>query len=216
MSTSQKNDDGLMAGLPRWADLVIGVVLTVPSLPVMVVLATITFFDMGTPVIYRQKRVGRCGNLFTLFKFRTMTEEAPGPAITASSDDRITRTGRWMRKFKLDELPEIINVLRGDMAMVGPRPEVPRFVDLEDELWQSILRVRPGVTDPATIKFWDEEQLLATEFGNVEHYYATDVLPKKLELQYQYLTKRSWRTDLSVLASTASIFFRSFTRAKPL
>jgi lipopolysaccharide/colanic/teichoic acid biosynthesis glycosyltransferase len=125
-----------------------------------------------------------------------------GPQITSSRDERITRLGRFLRRTKLDELPTLWNVLRGEMALVGPRPEVPRFVKLEDPVWQAVLAVRPGITDPVTLQLRNEEDLLAGVTTDTENYYVNELQPSKLNGYVAYLEERTWRSDLKVLRQT--------------
>ncbi len=147
--------------LKRSLDFSASLVAVAILAPLLALLALVVFLSSGPPVLFAQKRVGRDGRPFRLLKFRTMrTDAGPGPAITASGDARVTRIGRVLRATKLDELPQLINVLRGDMSLVGPRPEVPRYVARYDDRQRGVLRVRPGLTDPASVHFRDEEQLL--------------------------------------------------------
>jgi lipopolysaccharide/colanic/teichoic acid biosynthesis glycosyltransferase len=125
-----------------------------------------------------------------------------GPEVTSGNDPRITRAGRVLRQSKLDELPTLWNVLRGDMSIVGPRPEVPRYVNLEDPTWQVVLAARPGITDPVTLNLRKEEELLAHVNGDAEQFYLNDLQPLKLNGYLAYLHERNWRTDLRVLCRT--------------
>jgi len=145
-------------------------------------------------VFFRQKRMGRGGRPFFILKFRTMVQEAPkrGGPITCGDDPRITRIGRLLRKTKLDELPQLINVLRGDMSLVGPRPEVPKYVEMFRQDYEEILRVRPGITDLASVKFCDEAALLGSA-ANPEEEYLRRVLPEKIRLAKEYVAKFTYR-----------------------
>ena len=147
----------------RLMDWLITLALLPVALPLMAAIALWVRLDSPGPALFRQERVGRGGRLFRIHKFRTMRlHDGSGPQITASGDARITRAGRWLRRSKLDELPQLIDVLAGDMSLVGPRPEVPRYMALyPDEARRRILSVRPGITDRAAIGFRDEERLLA-------------------------------------------------------
>ena len=157
------------------------------------------------PVFFRQERVGRHGRPFRIFKFRTMaagTVAAAGPQITVAGDTRVTRVGAWLRRFKLDELAQLIDVLRGTMSLVGPRPEVPRFVEHYPPEWRErLLSVRPGITDFASVRFRDEGELLA---GSVdpEREYIEVVLPAKLQYALDYVDNPTLGTDLRVLGLT--------------
>jgi lipopolysaccharide/colanic/teichoic acid biosynthesis glycosyltransferase len=170
--------------------------------PVIAVIGVIVLLNDGRPVFYKQARVGKNGRLFLILKFRSMRPER-GARISASSDNRITRLGKILRRYKLDELPQLWNVVRGDMALVGPRPEVPDFVDMGTPTWMSVLSVKPGITDVATLAYRNEEQILA-EVANPEEYYRNVILPKKLALNLQYLRKRSAWVDIRVLLLTAA------------
>ncbi|MGA3294954.1 MAG: sugar transferase [Candidatus Acidiferrales bacterium] len=169
--------------------------------PVLLVIAAAILLETGWPILFTQSRVGRDGRMFLLRKFRTMRVKQAGPSITARGDARITRVGRVLRKFKLDELPQLWNVIRGEMSLVGPRPEVPQFVDRSQPVWCAVLRVRPGITDPASITYRNEEELLA-KASNPTDYYRETVLPAKLALNVEYLEKRSFWLDLKVIAQT--------------
>jgi lipopolysaccharide/colanic/teichoic acid biosynthesis glycosyltransferase len=191
-----------LRGLPRAFDAVLagmGLLLTSPLL-----LASAVTVALTSPggVLFRQKRVGRNGQIFTLYKLRTMRRSDKGPQVTSGHDPRITSSGRFLRKTKLDELPTFWNVLKGDMAMVGPRPEVPRYVKLEDPMWQKVLAVRPGITDPVTLLMRSEEDLLAQVGGDPEEYYLRELQPQKMKGYVDYLQTRNWHTDLGVLCRT--------------
>lgn len=183
---------GLIVTSPLW----------VPSLVAVVI-------EDGFPAFYKQQRIGVNGEPFQLWKLRSMRSLNPGQTasqVTASGDPRITRTGRFIRKFKIDELPQFINLLSGEMSLVGPRPEVPRYVDLNDPTWQRVLAVRPGITDLATLVFRNEEELLAAA-ANPEEYYRNVILTSKLQLNVEYLENRSWWTDIKLIALTARYSF---------
>jgi lipopolysaccharide/colanic/teichoic acid biosynthesis glycosyltransferase len=153
-------------------------------------------------VLFRQERVGRHGLLFTLYKLRTMRLHPGGLQVTASGDPRVTAVGRVLRAAKLDELPELFNVLRGDMSLVGPRPEVPRYVDLADPRWQAVLAARPGLTDPVTLRLRNEEDLIAAIPGDRERCYREVIQPFKLQGYAAYLASRTAWSDLRVLFDT--------------
>lgn len=172
-------------------------------LPVLTAIAVAIWGTDGRPVLFQQTRVGLKGRLFRLRKFRTMIRnaESRGPAITVAADSRITRVGRWLRRYKLDELPQLWNVLIGDMSLVGPRPEIPGFVDTGDARWAEVLSTRPGLTDPATLAFRDEESLLNGQADH-ERYYRESILPAKLDLSLQYHKNRTLLTDTRMLGRT--------------
>ena len=157
----------------------------------------------GGPVFYRGVRVGRFGNPFRIFKFRTMVlnaEKLGGPS-TADDDPRITRMGKFIRKFKLDELPQLINVLKGEMSIVGPRPEVQMYVDMFTEEEKAILSVRPGITDWASIWNPDEGAILAGS-PDPEKTYMEKIRPEKIRLQLKYVRERSFWNDLKIIVQT--------------
>ena len=167
------------------------------AVPLMGAAAAAIWLEDGGPVFFRQTRVGRWGERFSLLKLRSM-RSAAGPLLTSAGDQRVTRVGRLLRYYKLDELPQLWNVVRGDMSLVGPRPEVPAYVDMGDEAWQQVLRYRPGITDLATLVYRNEEQILA-ESPDPERLYREVMLPTKLSLNRAYLDRSSWRTDLRLI-----------------
>lgn len=170
--------------------------------PLLAVVGLAVLFGTGWPVLFRQVRVGQKGKMFQLLKFRTMRSGKGGPSITARGDCRITGVGRLLRKFKLDELPQLWNVVRGEMSLVGPRPEVPQFVDINNPVWRSVLQVRPGITDPASIAFRNEEEILAKAADPIS-FYESSVLPAKLALNLAYLEKQCFWLDIKVILQTA-------------
>jgi lipopolysaccharide/colanic/teichoic acid biosynthesis glycosyltransferase len=170
-------------------------------MPALAALAVAILCDDGAPVFYSQTRVGRRGEPFRIWKFRSMRAGSQGSVITAEGDRRVTRVGAALRRLKLDELPQLFNVLKGDMSLVGPRPEVPEYVQLDAPVWQSVLQVRPGVTDLATLLYRDEEKLLGTS-GDPGTFYRETVLPAKLALNLGYLRTRSFLRDLKLILLT--------------
>jgi lipopolysaccharide/colanic/teichoic acid biosynthesis glycosyltransferase len=170
-------------------------------MPAMAAMALAILWDDGSPVFFSQTRVGRSGKPFRIWKFRTMRAGSQGSVITAAGDARVTRAGAVLRKFKLDELPQLFNVLKGDMSLVGPRPEVPEYVQLEAPVWQAVLQVRPGVTDLATLLYRHEELLLGAS-ADPNAFYREAVLPAKLRLNIGYLRSRSFWRDLKLILLT--------------
>src|SRR5437016_5417268 len=138
-------------GLPRSVDLAAALVGLLLTSPLLLLSALLVGLTSSGGILFRQRRVGQFGRPFDLYKLRTMRPSNRGPQVTSGDDSRITRAGRFLRKTKLDELPTLWNVLKGDMALVGPRPEVPRYVKLDDPFWQLVLATRPGITDPVTV-----------------------------------------------------------------
>jgi lipopolysaccharide/colanic/teichoic acid biosynthesis glycosyltransferase len=189
-------------GLPRSVDLVIALALLAAAAPLLGVVAIAVGTTSPGGVLFRHRRMGRGGRPFEMLKFRTMQIDREGPEVTAPDDVRITPVGRWLRKSKLDELPELWNVVRGEMALVGPRPEALRYVAVANQLWQPILQVRPGVTDPVSVRLRHEEALLAAAGGNHERFYREYLLPYKLRAGADYLARRTWQSDLRILWQT--------------
>ncbi|MFG6456942.1 sugar transferase [Roseateles sp. BYS96W] len=169
--------------------------------PLLLAAAVWVRLDSPGPVLFRQRRVGRFGVPFTIHKFRTMRVE-PGAAITVGEDPRITRSGRVLRQTKLDELPQLWDVLRGAMSLVGPRPELPRYVELYPEaLRHAVLAVRPGITDPASLAYSHEADLLAAA-ADPEREYRDVILPAKLRLSADYAARASLASDLKLIGRT--------------
>lgn len=165
------------------------------------------------PIFFRHRRVGRGGKEFELLKFRTMRAGASGLQVTAGNDPRITPVGRLLRRSKLDELPGLINVLRGELSLVGPRPEVAKYVALYPEADREFLqRFRPGITDPAAVRFRNEEEILA-QAADPERAYVDEVLPTKLAMYRAYLESASFKTDLAVIVETLRAL--ALPRAEP-
>ncbi|WP_280154567.1 sugar transferase [Piscinibacter sp. XHJ-5] len=187
----------------RLFDVVLAAVGLLLLSPLFAVVALWIKLDSPGPVFFRQQRVGRFGVPFRIHKFRTMGHDAPaGPQITVGADARITRAGRWLRRSKLDELPQLIDVLRGAMSIVGPRPEVPRYVAMYPaDLRDKVLSVRPGITDLASIHYRDESALLARA-ADPEREYTEVVMPAKLRLAAQYVDQATLATDLRLIGRT--------------
>jgi len=190
--------------LRRVLDATLAALALAALAPALAVIALLVKATSRGPVLFVQERVGREGVPFRLLKFRTMARDAPrrGPALTVGGDPRITPLGRVLRRWKIDELPQLANVVRGDMSLVGPRPEVPCYVAGYTAAQRRVLRVRPGITDPASLSYVDESQLLA-RFDDPERGYVDVVLPRKLALSLAYLEHRTLRSDLALLARTA-------------
>jgi len=190
--------------LKRVTDIIVSAIALVVLLPALIAIATVILVCDGRPLFYRGVRIGHFGKPFRLLKFRTMVADAErlGGSTTADTDVRITRIGRILRKHKVDELPQLINVLLGEMSLVGPRPEVPEYVELLRGAEQLILTVRPGITDWAALWDADEGELLART-SDPERMYVDYVQPEKVKLQLQYVKARSFWTDLRILWKTA-------------
>lgn len=176
--------------------------------PVLLGIAIWIKRDSPGPVFFRQERIGRHGQPFRIYKFRSMRQDNAGLQITVGEDARITRSGRFIRAYKLDELPQLINVLLGDMSIVGPRPEVPRYVALYPaEVRAEVLSVRPGITDLASVQYRSESTLLA-QSSNPEQTYVDTILPAKLALCRQYVRERSFWLDLRIIGMTLGILLK--------
>lgn len=185
--------------MKRAFDLVVAMLLLVILSPLIAVLAVLVRMSSRGPILHRAARVGRAGVTFTIYKLRTMRTE-PGPGITAREDPRITPLGRMLRASHLDELPQLLNIVRGDMSLVGPRPEDPRFVALYTPAQRAVLAVRPGLTGLAQLAHADEERRLPAD--DPEGAYVRDVLPEKLAIDLAYVRQRSFLGDLGILLRT--------------
>jgi lipopolysaccharide/colanic/teichoic acid biosynthesis glycosyltransferase len=185
----------------RLFDLCLAVALLVPLLPVILLTAWAARLDTGASGFFLQQRIGRGGRPFRVVKIRTM-RPVPGTTVTTLGDPRITRLGGWLRRSKLDELPQLFNVLAGQMSFVGPRPDVPGFADALGEEGRVILSVRPGITGPATLKYRDEETLLAG-VADPERFNREVVFPDKVRLNRDYVLHWSFTRDLVYLWRTA-------------
>jgi lipopolysaccharide/colanic/teichoic acid biosynthesis glycosyltransferase len=172
--------------------------------PLLVAVALLVRLTSSGPVFFRQERMGRGFRPFQICKFRSMVTDAPrkGSPVTFGADPRITRVGRFLRAAKIDELPQLINVLVGDMSLVGPRPEVPRYVEMFRADYEEILRVRPGITDPASIKFRHEAEILGRA-ADPEREYVERILPEKIRLAKDYVRQSSFWYDMTLIFKTA-------------
>jgi len=192
-----------MKGVFDFITAAAGIVLLAPAL---LVIALIVKATSPGPIFYYGKRVGKHGKTFKMLKFRTMVVGADqlGGSCTYEGDPRITRTGAWLRKFKLDELPQLFNVLLGDMSLVGPRPEVQKYVQMFTDEERAILSVRPGITDWATIWDRDEDRTLAGS-PEPERAYQETIRPEKIRLQLEYVRRRSFLIDVAILFETLRV-----------
>lgn len=197
--------------LKRAFDIAFSAVVLLLLAPLLLAVALWIKLDSPGPVLFRQVRIGRDGREFRIYKFRTMRPEAErvGPQITVGGDVRVTRSGSFLRKYKIDEFPQFFNVLVGDMSVVGPRPEVPRYVALYPQRVRAIvLSVRPGITDLASIEYRDENELLGRSV-DPERTYVDEVIPAKLAYCERYVRERSFVGDLEIIGRT---FKASFAR----
>ncbi len=187
--------------LKRIFDVVVSACALLVLSPVLLVVAIVVALDSGWPVLFLQPRVGRRFHQFRLWKFRTMVNGSRGLPITVPGDARITRAGRFLRASKLDELPQLWNVLRGDMSLVGPRPEQPGFVELFHDRYVRVLELRPGITDTASICFRYEDHVLAAA-ADPQAEYTGHILPDKLALAQEYVRTRTFARDIGILVRT--------------
>jgi lipopolysaccharide/colanic/teichoic acid biosynthesis glycosyltransferase len=187
----------------RVFDLLLAIVGLLLLWPLFLLVWVVIKIDDGGPVLFHQDRVGKDGIIFKILKFRTMQMTAPGkgPSVTAKGDVRITRTGQWLRRSKIDEFPQLWNVIRGDMSFVGPRPEVPHYVALYTEAQRKVLALRPGITDEASIEFRDEEKLLAASADH-ERFYIEHCMPRKIAVNLAYAQRATLLRDLGVILRT--------------
>lgn len=192
----------------RAFDLLFALALLLVLLPILLVFALLVAFTSSGGAFFRQVRVGRGGNEFRLLKFRTMRRdsEAQGQLTIGGRDPRITSVGYFLRKTKLDELPQLLNVLKGDMSVVGPRPEVPEYVAMYAPGQRAVLTVRPGITGLASIDYIDENELLARS-ADPERAYIEEVMPAKLALDLRYVKERSFLLDLRIILATVGRVF---------
>lgn len=191
-------------------DLVVSLLGLILLAPFFLIFAILIKMDSRGPVFYRQERVGKQAKLFKLFKFRTMRIGSDkAAAITVGKrDPRITPVGHILRKFKLDELPQLINVLSGEMSLVGPRPELKKFVDLYNEQQLKVITVKPGITDYASIQFRNENELLEGKADPID-FYIKEIMPAKLEMNLRYIKEKNFWRDIGIILKTIVLIFRS-------
>lgn len=189
--------------MKRFFDFVFSLFGIIVCLPLFAIIAVLIKLDSAGPVFFKQERIGKDFKSFKIYKFRTMEDNAEknGPKITSAKDNRITRIGNYLRKYKLDELPQLFNVLRGEMSFVGPRPEVKEYVNIFKSDYKRLLRIRPGITDPASIRYSNEEKILAVA-DNWEEEYRKNILPEKIKLSLHYVDNHNVITDLRLIVKT--------------
>lgn len=187
--------------MKRFFDLSVSLLFILVSLPFWILISLAIIIDSSGPIFYRGNRIGKDGEGFKIYKFRTMVKEAEkmGPVITGGDDVRITRVGKYLRKMKLDEMPQLINVIKGEMSIVGPRPEDPKYVQHYTDRQKKVLSVRPGMASPAFIKYRHEEDLLSTENEeSLDKVYINKILPEKLEMDLEYIENQSFIGDIFI------------------
>ena len=189
--------------MKRAFDFLVALIGLIVSSPVVAAAAVAVKLDSPGPAFFSGPRAGRDGTVFQIHKLRSMRvgADASGPAVTAGDDPRVTRVGRFLRRWKLDELPQLLNVLKGEMSLVGPRPEDPRYVERYTPEQRRLLSVRPGVTGPSALSFLDEEEMLRG--GQSEDRYLNEVMPRKLDLELRYLDHATLASDIGILLRTA-------------
>lgn len=187
----------------RIFDFLLSLIGVIILSPIFIIVSISIKIDSEGSVLFLQKRVGRYGKEFNIYKFRTMVTDAErlGKQITVGKDNRITRVGAFLRKFKIDELPQLFNVLKGDMSLVGPRPEVPKYVDLYTDEQRKVLDVRPGITDMASLRYKDENDILG-KVENPEEYYINVIMKDKLRLNLEYIEKSNVFFDIYLIVKT--------------
>lgn len=196
--------------LKRMFDLLAAATALLVLSPIFLLLSLAIKLDSSGPVLYKARRIGQGGVLFFMYKFRTMVAHADraGPALTYKADPRITRVGSWLRKVRLDELPQLINVLKGEMSLVGPRPEAPEFVRAEQPLWSQVLSVPPGMCGLAQLAFAMDEAEVLADVSTLDRDYLTQILPMKLQLDVHYVSTQSLMLDITLLLKTFWLVIR--------
>jgi len=196
--------------LKRFFDLILSLIGLLIMVPILFLITLLIKISSSGPVFYKQVRVGKNNKDFEIFKFRTMHVNADknGLLTIGGRDPRVTSIGYYLRKFKLDELPQLINVFIGDMSFVGPRPEVRQFVNLYSEIQKKVLNVKPGITDLASIEFRNENEILSKE-EDPKQYYIDYIMPKKLEINLKYINQRNLLKDFVVIIKTIKVIFNS-------
>ncbi len=189
--------------MSRLVDIILSLLFIVILFPIIIIIAIWIKLDSSGTILYRQARVGRFGKEFMLYKFRSMAVGSDKESLLTygKNSNRITSSGKFLRKFKLDELPQLVNVIAGDMSIVGPRPEVRKYVDLYTDEQKSVLNVRPGITDYASIKYYNEAQILDQQ-SNPEEYYINTIMPEKIRLNQKYLQNPSLTNYFSIIVNT--------------
>ena len=193
--------------MPRYLEFLIASLIIFLLLPLFFLIAIVVIIFDGNPFLFRQKRVGKNKKNFYIFKFRTMKKDKTLIPLTTLNDQRITKVGMFLRRYKLDELPQLFNVLKGEMSFVGPRPEVPKFVNNYTKKQKNIIfSVRPGITDPASLLFKNENKLLSNK-DNPEEIYLKEILPKKLSVSSNYIKNKGTLSDFILIFKTIFSLF---------
>lgn len=193
----------IQMAVKRSFDIIFSIIGLIFISPLLLITASVIKLDSQGPVFFRQDRVGKDSKIFKIYKFRTMVHDAErlGRQITVGEDRRVTTVGRTLRKYKIDELPQLINVFKGEMSFVGPRPEVPKYVVKYNRRQMLVLLTRPGITDYASIKFSNESEILGKS-SNPEEMYIRDIMPQKIELNLKYIEDMGLLTDIKLIFQT--------------
>lgn len=193
----------------RLLDILISLIVLLILSPILIIISLGIVISSGTPIFYLQERVGRGWKQFKIIKFRTMVNDADqiGPGVSSEDDTRITSLGNFLRKYKLDELPQFFNVFWGEMSLIGPRPELLKYAEFYKDDYSKILTLKPGITDYASINFRNEAKLLDGK-SESESFYLMKILPEKIFLYKKYLQEVSLVTDLKILFSTFKVIFK--------
>lgn len=195
--------------IKRVTDILISTAALIALLPILIIISLLILFISGRPVFFSQERVGRNWRPFRIYKFRTMIKDAEsiGPLVSVDKDNRVTPLGRVLRKYKLDELPQFINVIKGDMSIVGPRPEVKKYADAFRKDYSVILKIKPGISDYASIYYRDEASILKPVL-NAEDHYKSSIMPQKIQLYHKYMNEMSFVTDIKIIFETMKALVR--------
>ena len=202
-------------GLNQNIQVLLALILVIFLSPILLIISLLVKISSPGSILFKQKRMGLYGKLFTIYKFRTMKENTFGSDFTASNDERITKIGFYLRIYKLDELPQLWNILNKTMSFVGPRPEVPKYVNSDLSIWKDILSVRPGLTNPIMFEFINEQSFLKTIIKDREKFYEKFLLPYKLKIQLDYIKRRTWIYDLKIIFITILLILFPSLSKKP-
>jgi lipopolysaccharide/colanic/teichoic acid biosynthesis glycosyltransferase len=199
----------------RFFDIAISLIALLVLAPIGVLIGILIKLDSPGPVLYQARRIGRGGRPFRMYKFRTMAAGADrsGPALTYKDDPRITRMGQLLRRVRIDEMPQLFNVLKGEMSLVGPRPEAPEYVDLGQPIWRQVLSIRPGICGLAQLTYAVDEPALLESATTLDHDYVNRILPTKLQLDLRYVRERSFLLDLRLILQTFLVLIRTGEQA---
>jgi len=198
-----------MNSIKRQFDLFFSLIGISLFLPLGALIGLLIKIEDGGPIFYIQERIGHRGKSFRMIKFRTMVRDADkmGSAITIGNDARITSVGRWLRRFKLDEFPQLFNVLKGEMSFVGPRPEVPKYVAVYNDMEREVLNLVPGITDPASVIYRNESEILGG-FQDPEKQYIEKIMPNKIRINLEYARRANIMSDIFVILQTLGLLFK--------